>query len=120
MIVFPLLAFSFLLVVWVVTSVARANQLHPFKSAIRWFRSRLPASLHDLRQFEKCMATKLTEIEAKLNAIADKVDKVKTEVQAVKDALDNVEIPPAAEAALARLTAAVEAVDVINPDAPTA
>lgn len=64
------------------------------------------------------MATKVSELEGKLTTLTTQVTKIATEVQALKDALANVEIPEAAETALANLTTALKAVDDLNEDAP--
>ena len=71
----------------------------------------------------KIMATQ-EEQTAKLNAIGDKLDKAKKEIvdaiQALKDAQANAgNTTPAEDAATARLEAAAQAFDDINPDAPT-
>lgn len=61
---------------------------------------------------------KLSELAGLLSDLNTKVEKVRIEVQALKDALeaDDVDLPPEAQAALDNLTAALQAVDDINPD----
>lgn len=59
---------------------------------------------------------KVSQLAGQLTALADKVDKVKTEVQALRDSLEDVDLPVDAQAALDRLSAAVQSVDDINPD----
>lgn len=62
---------------------------------------------------------KVSELEGKFTALGDQVDKIAVEVQALKDALANsdTELPAAAQAALDRLSAALQAADDINADA---
>jgi len=62
--------------------------------------------------------SKLSELAGNLTALTAVVTKIATEVQALKDALANAEIPAEAQAALDNLSAALKAVDDINPDAP--
>ncbi len=62
---------------------------------------------------------KLNELAGALDAVNTKVEKVRAEVQALKDSLTDVDLPPDAQAALDKLTATVQSVDDINPDAPT-
>lgn len=70
------------------------------------------------------------ELTAQLNAAADKAEKskaevvaavatLKTEVQALKDqiAAGGVDVPPEVVAAANRVSAAVDAIDELNPDA---
>lgn len=68
------------------------------------------------------MATKLSELEAKLTALADQlnkgIDEVVAEVAALKDALANTEIPQTAQDSLDRLTSLVQKLDDLNPDTP--
>ena len=64
----------------------------------------------------------LNELESALAGIGDKLDKAKTEITkeiaALREQLGNVALPPSAEAALARLETAAQALDDVIPDAP--
>lgn len=91
-------------------------------SGWRRFTSRLrPATKLDVILLEQKLMAKVSELGGILNAVSDNVDKIRTEVQALKDSIGNsdVELPPEAQSALDRLTAAVQAIDDINPDQPT-
>lgn len=71
------------------------------------------------QQTKGAIMAKVSSLASTLNAIGDRLDKVKQEVQALKDSLSDVDIPAEAQAALDRLSAAAEALDALNPDAPT-
>src|ERR1044071_9396933 len=75
------------------------------------------------RKVKQIMATQ-QELATKLNSIGDELDKAFKEitdaVQALKDALANAgNSTPEVDAAVARLDTAAQALDNINPDAPT-
>lgn len=75
------------------------------------------ATKQDIENSERKIMAKLNTLGATLSAIADEVDKIGKEVATLQASLGDAEIPPAAQAALDRLTAAVKAVDDLNPDA---
>lgn len=68
--------------------------------------------------------TKVSELAAALGAVADRVSKAQTEILAEIEVLKgqigaDADLSPEAQASLDRLTGLVQALDDINPDAPT-
>lgn len=66
--------------------------------------------------------TTVNELADKLTAVNNQLNKAKEEivsqVQALQDALQNVELPMAAQEALAALESTAQALDDMNPDIP--
>lgn len=79
----------------------------------------LPATKHDLEKTTRNIMAKINELAPVVTNLAAQVEKIKTEVEAIKAALEGADnIPPEVEAAVARLTTAVQQVDDLAPDAP--
>lgn len=82
----------------------------------------LAALLIQQQQNQKHIMRTLNELESALGGIEGKLDKAKTEIVGeitkLREALANTTLPAGAEAALARLETAAQALDDIVPDAP--
>jgi hypothetical protein len=89
-----------------------------------WLEKILPATVADVKQTKQEVLMKVSELADKLTALDTQLGKaqaeINAEIDALKAALNNVEIPAAAQAAIDNLSAKVQALDDLNPDAPTA
>ena len=88
-----------------------------------WWSHLTPATKKDLdKAVDKIMAT-VQELNTKLTAINAQLDKataeIVDEINKLKAALNNVDLPADAQASLDALTTKVQALDDLNPDAPT-
>lgn len=77
------------------------------------------ALFHLVRYYGDALMAKLTDATATLDALVTQVEKIKTEIQALKDAAVNMDTTPEFDAALTRLSTAVQGADDLNADAPT-
>lgn len=83
----------------------------------------VPVSRNDLRKAEQRIVMKVSELSTALGNIATQLDKAQAEIvaeiAALKAALENVDLPADAQTALDNLSAKAQALDDLNPDAPT-
>lgn len=70
-----------------------------------------------IRHYGEAIMAKLSDATTKLQTLGDQVEKVKTEIQALKDASQNMDTTPEFDAALDRLTTAIQGADDLNTDA---
>jgi len=100
-------------------------------NGLEWFKSHHGlVTKDDLKEMEKRMATKVSELDQTVNRLQAKVDKIWDEQQkryddlvkdftAVKEQLANVEVPPAAQASIESFDAKLTAYDDVIPDPAT-
>lgn len=81
----------------------------------------VPVTKQDLLETEKRIMAKLSELAPTLLALEGKLTKIQDEVEKLREAFENsdVDIPAEAQESLDRLAALAQAIDDVNPDAPT-